>query len=126
MTTACRPLRDARRVHEPARGEGRARPRGRALYFSRAPVPLIARAAIGAAPAARVHLGLYAYRRDVLRRLAALPPTPLEQIEALEQLRALAHGIGIHVVETDHDSVGVDTAEDLAHVRQRMLAATRT
>ena len=70
--------------------------------------------------------GLYAYRRDVLLRLASLPQTDLEQIESLEQLRALAHGIRIRVVDTDHDSVGVDTAEDLARVRQRMLAETRT
>jgi 3-deoxy-manno-octulosonate cytidylyltransferase (CMP-KDO synthetase) len=126
MTTACRPLRDPGEFTNPhvvkvVRDTG-----GRALYFSRAPVPW-PRATPAIAPdAARVHLGLYAYRRDVLRRLAALPPVAIEQIEALEQLRALAHGIGILVVETDHDSVGVDTAEDLAHVRQRMLAATRT
>jgi 3-deoxy-manno-octulosonate cytidylyltransferase (CMP-KDO synthetase) len=47
-------------------------------------------------------------------------------VESLEQLRALAHGIAIHVVETDHDSVGVDTADDLARVRERVLATTRT
>jgi 3-deoxy-manno-octulosonate cytidylyltransferase (CMP-KDO synthetase) len=73
-----------------------------------------------------VHIGLYAHRRDALLRLAALPPGTLERLEALEQLRALAHGIAIHVVETDHDSVGVDTPEDLERVRQRMLAGTRT
>ena len=50
-------------------------------------------------------------------RLASLPPTPIEQSEALEQLRALEHGIRIKVVETQFDSVGVDTAEDLARVR---------
>ena len=69
---------------------------------------------------------MYAYRRDVLRRLAALPASELERIESLEQLRALAHGIGILVVDTDHYSIGVDTAEDLARVRQLMLAASRT
>jgi 3-deoxy-manno-octulosonate cytidylyltransferase (CMP-KDO synthetase) len=57
------------------------------------------------------------YRRDVLLRLAQLPATPLERAEALEQLRALEHGIRIKVVATDYGSVGVDTAEDLERVR---------
>ena len=126
MTTACRPLRDGGEFTNPHVVKVVRDERGRALYFSRAPVPWPIATPDLAPTAARVHLGLYAYRRDVLRRLASLPPLPLEQIEALEQLRALAYGIGIQVVETDHDSVGVDTAEDLAHVRQRMLAATRT
>jgi 3-deoxy-manno-octulosonate cytidylyltransferase (CMP-KDO synthetase) len=126
MTTACRPLRDADEFGNPNVVKVVRDDRGRALYFSRAPVPW-PRATPELAPAAgRVHLGLYAYRRDVLRRLASLPAVELERTESLEQLRALAHGIGIHVVETDHDSVGVDTAEDLARVRQHMLAATRT
>jgi len=88
---------------------------GFALYFSRAPIPFV-RSGSPAAPAWR-HVGLYVYRRDCLMRLAALPPTPMEQSEALEQLRALEHGIRIKVVETQFDSVGVDTAEDLARVR---------
>jgi 3-deoxy-manno-octulosonate cytidylyltransferase (CMP-KDO synthetase) len=126
MATACRPLRDCDEFTNPnvvkvVRGDG-----GRALYFSRAPVPWPAATPASPAAAARVHVGLYAYRRDILLRLAALPPAALEQIESLEQLRALAGGIGIHVVDTDHDSVGVDTPEDLARVRQRMPAGTRT
>ena len=94
-----------------------------ALYFSRAPIPL-ARDAAGhfAAGLAFRHVGLYVYRRDVLLRLAALPPTALERAEALEQLRALEHGIRIRVVETAWDSIGVDTPEDLERVR-RLVAA---
>jgi 3-deoxy-manno-octulosonate cytidylyltransferase (CMP-KDO synthetase) len=88
---------------------------GFALYFSRAPIPFV-RPGCPAAPAWR-HVGLYVYRRECLMRLAALPPTPMEQSEALEQLRALEHGIQIKVVETRFDSVGVDTPEDLARVR---------
>jgi 3-deoxy-manno-octulosonate cytidylyltransferase (CMP-KDO synthetase) len=88
---------------------------GFALYFSRAPIPFV-RAGCPPAPAWR-HVGLYVYRRACLLRLAALPPTPMEQSEALEQLRALEHGIRIKVVETQFDSVGVDTADDLARVR---------
>ena len=69
------------------------------------------------------HVGLYVYRRDCLLRLAALPPTALEQAEALEQLRALEHGIRIKAVETRYDSVGVDTPEDLERVRQQSATA---
>jgi 3-deoxy-manno-octulosonate cytidylyltransferase (CMP-KDO synthetase) len=86
-----------------------------ALYFSRAPIPFV-RPGSPAAPAWR-HVGLYVYRRECLMKLAALPPTETEKSEALEQLRALEHGIRIKVVETQFDSIGVDTAEDLAHVR---------
>jgi 3-deoxy-manno-octulosonate cytidylyltransferase (CMP-KDO synthetase) len=126
MSTACRPVRNEDEFTNPNVVKVVRDARGDALYFSRAPVPWPRSAPTVAPAAARVHLGLYAYRRDVLLRLASLPPTDLEQIESLEQLRALAHGIRIRVVDTDHDSVGVDTAEDLARVRQRMLAETRT
>jgi 3-deoxy-manno-octulosonate cytidylyltransferase (CMP-KDO synthetase) len=89
---------------------------GRALYFSRAPVPY---PRSGAVPARGVfrHVGIYGYRRDFLLTLAALPRTPLEQAESLEQLRALEHGYRITVVETTHTSVSVDTPEDLERVR---------
>jgi len=88
---------------------------GFALYFSRAPIPFV-RSGSPPAPAWR-HVGLYVYRRECLMELAALPATAMEKSEALEQLRALEHGIRIKVVETRFDSVGVDTAEDLARVR---------
>jgi 3-deoxy-manno-octulosonate cytidylyltransferase (CMP-KDO synthetase) len=91
---------------------------GYALYFSRAPIPY-ARPGCPPAPAWR-HIGLYVYRRECLLRLARLPQTPLERAEALEQLRALEHGIRIRVVETAHDSIGVDTAEDLEAARRQM------
>jgi 3-deoxy-manno-octulosonate cytidylyltransferase (CMP-KDO synthetase) len=88
---------------------------GFALYFSRAPIPHV-RADSPAAAAWR-HVGLYVYRRECLLRLAGLPPTELELSEALEQLRALEHGIRIKVVDTKYDSIGVDTEEDLARAR---------
>lgn len=91
-----------------------------ALYFSRAPIP--GGAAGGSVPAvARAHVGLYVYRRDTLLRLAALPQTELERTESLEQLRALASGIAIRVVDTRHHSIGVDTPDDLARVRHLLL-----
>jgi 3-deoxy-manno-octulosonate cytidylyltransferase (CMP-KDO synthetase) len=89
---------------------------GYALYFSRAPIPFT-RQGCPPAPAWR-HIGLYAYRRECLLRLTALPPTDMERAEALEQLRALEHGIRIKAIETKFDSLGVDTPEDLARVRQ--------
>ena len=101
---------------------------GRALYFSRSPIPFerdgAANVAIhgvathGAPPCAYKHIGIYAYRREVLLRLAALPPTRLEVTEKLEQLRALEHGMRIKVKETGFDSIGVDTPEDLEKVEK--------
>ena len=88
---------------------------GYALYFSRAAIPFVRP---GEAPPVRWrHLGLYAYRRDVLLTLARLPQTPLERAEGLEQLRALEHGYRIRTVETTADTIGVDTPEDLERVR---------
>jgi 3-deoxy-manno-octulosonate cytidylyltransferase (CMP-KDO synthetase) len=94
---------------------------GFALYFSRAPIPH-ARDPRGGWPPLYRHIGLYAYRRSALLVLASLEPTPLERAEALEQLRALEHGIRIKAVETAYDSIGVDTPEDLEAVR-RLFAA---
>jgi len=93
---------------------------GRALYFSRAPIPWF-RDQVGPdgldllPTVARRHLGIYAYRVGALRRLAALAPTPLEQVEKLEQLRALAHGLHIQVGEaTCRPGPDVNTLDDLA------------
>jgi 3-deoxy-manno-octulosonate cytidylyltransferase (CMP-KDO synthetase) len=90
--------------------------RDRALYFSRAGIPARRESAGGPARAFK-HIGLYVYRREFLLSLAALPPTPLEQAEVLEQLRALEHGYAIVAVETRFDSIGVDTPDDLERVR---------
>ncbi len=94
-----------------------------ALYFSRAPIPWWrdTRAAGGSAmpsPAPLRHIGLYAYHAGFLRRFPSLPPSPLEGIEALEQLRVLWHGerIVVHVSDV-RPGPGVDTPEDLARVR---------
>jgi 3-deoxy-manno-octulosonate cytidylyltransferase (CMP-KDO synthetase) len=96
---------------------------GFALYFSRASVPYV-RDPLGGWPPLYKHIGLYAYRRGALLVLATLEPTPLERAESLEQLRALEHGIRIKAVETAYDSIGVDTPEDLEHVRRLMAAST--
>ncbi len=95
---------------------------GHALYFSRAPIPYLRTDADRAT--AWKHLGLYAYRRDFLLKLARLPRTPLERAESLEQLRVLEHGYRIATVETHDDTIGVDTPEDLDRVRRLVEAAT--
>jgi 3-deoxy-manno-octulosonate cytidylyltransferase (CMP-KDO synthetase) len=96
---------------------------GFALYFSRAPIPYV-RDPKGGWPPLYRHIGLYAYRRSALLVLASLDPTPLERAESLEQLRALEHGIRIKAVETEYDSIGVDTPEDLEQVRRLLAAPT--
>lgn len=90
---------------------------GTALYFSRSPLPYW-RGGRGGAVLGWRHIGLYAWRRDVLRELAAAPRSPLECAEELEQLRALERGVRITMIEVDSASPEVDTAEDLARVRR--------
>jgi 3-deoxy-manno-octulosonate cytidylyltransferase (CMP-KDO synthetase) len=86
---------------------------GRALYFSRATIPFDRD---DSQPRYFKHLGIYAYRPAALARFVSLPESSLEKSERLEQLRFLENGIPIYVAETSHDSVGVDTEEDLQRV----------
>ena len=96
----------------------------RALYFSRRTIPYLRDAASRsvseqlAAFAFLKHLGIYGYKRETLLRLVKFPPSPLENAEKLEQLRALEHGIQIAVVKVDYDSVGVDAPEDVERVEK--------
>jgi len=147
IATACHPIQTAAQMFDPNLVKVVLDRRSFALYFSRAPIPyardwfaargtardlFAARgtaregfAAAGAAPDALPpglpvyrHVGLYAYRAAALRRLAALPPAPIELFESLEQLRALWHGEPIVVeITADAPAAGVDTPEDLARVR---------
>lgn len=93
--------------------------RGHALYFSRWPIPYIRDAADRRASETCYwqHIGLYAYRREFLLQYARMPQTPLEKLEKLEQLRALENGYKLAVVDTEYESIGVDTPEDLERVR---------
>ena len=86
---------------------------GRALYFSRSPLPYWRD---GAAPYFYKHIGIYAYRVDFLQKFVTLAPGRWEEAEKLEQLRALEHGFSIHIVETRGDTWEVDTPEDLARL----------
>ena len=113
---------------------------GFALYFSRAPIPHwrdadgsrlkalgsrsgLQPSAFSLQPPAFKHLGVYGYQRHFLLQFPSLEPTPLEQAEQLEQLRALEHGYRIKLLETVHDSIGVDTPEDLRRVEQLLATA---
>lgn len=134
MSTVSLPLLRLDEMLSPAVVKVVSDARGRALYFSRSPIPLVrdggppdlpaaAERAL-AAGLARKHLGLYAFRRDALLRFASLPPAPLELAEELEQLRALHHGLAIQVVACEGDSGrAVDTPADLEAVREILSRA---
>lgn len=93
--------------------------KGYALYFSRSRIPFHRDPAdLKSVVRPLLHLGLYGYRRDLLRKLVRLSPSPLEQCEKLEQLRAMEHGIPIRVVTTPHRGIGVDTPADVAKVEK--------
>jgi len=93
---------------------------GRALYFSRATIPYH-RDRDDAAPTYWKHIGLYAYRKDALDRFPTLPASQLERAERLEQLRFLENGFQVYVEPTEHDTVGVDTEDDLRVVERLLL-----
>lgn len=94
---------------------------GRALYFSRSPLPFF-RNAVEGLPVLR-HKGIYAYRRTFLERFVTWPPSPLEKAESLEQLRALENGASIKVLITSDTSPGVDTPEQADAVERLLTAA---
>ncbi len=118
MSTLSRRIEDEAALHDPNVVKVVTDRHGDALYFSRSLIPHPRR---GERAQAFEHIGLYAYRREFLLRFAALQPTPLEQTEGLEQLRALEHSARIRVVRTsDHAGVSVDTPEDLA-IAEKLL-----
>ena len=119
MSTLRRPITDASERNNPNVVKVAVDLNGDALYFSRSPLPYLR-----GTGATFKHIGLYAYRRRFLLTLTSLPQTPLEQAESLEQLRALEHGFRIRTVETLHESVEVDTPEDLERVRRLIAVGT--
>lgn len=112
MATACTEIRCRDAQDNPNNVKVVMDRKGYALYFSRSLMPYPRKAGGHVFK----HIGIYAYRRGFLLAYAKMEPTPLEQAESLEQLRALENGCKIKVIETDHEFVGVDTAEDLAKV----------
>ncbi len=113
-------------IADPVSGRRPDLPSGRALYFSRSPLPSPARLEEKDVEAPGFvwglkHLGLYAYRAASLKDFARWAPTPLETREKLEQLRLMEHGIAIQVAVVEHDSIGVDTPEELARLNENTI-----
>ncbi len=123
MTSLCHRFQPSEDVLDPHAVKVVIDRRGYAMYFSRSPIPFFRSTAADHASAGPYkHIGLYVQRREFLLKIASLEPTPLERAEALEQLRVLEHGFSIRMIETQHDSIGVDTPEDLERVRRLLTA----
>ena len=120
MATVAAPITSPDVVRDPSCVKVVMDVNGRAMYFSRSPIPFSRDIAIedhfrDDEPSPwLLHVGLYAYRRDFLLKLRTMPPSPLEQLEKLEQLRALQCGASMSVAVVNHASVGIDTPEDYA------------
>ncbi|MDL2358274.1 MAG: 3-deoxy-manno-octulosonate cytidylyltransferase [Pseudomonadota bacterium] len=133
MATCAHPIDDVADVFNPNVVKVVLDKAGRALYFSRAAIAwhrdgfALSRAALPAGYAPLRHIGLYAYSNDFLQRYPGLEPSPLEAVEALEQLRVLWHGypIAVHITGAA-PAAGVDTPDDLARVRQHYATLTQT
>jgi len=129
MATLATPILDESIYRDPACVKVVCSRRGRALYFSRSPIPHhrdgLTDPATITTPIAHLHLGLYAYRRDFLLELGSLPPSPLEAAEKLEQLRVLEAGYPIAVGVVAEPSIGVDTPEDYRRFVARWRASQR-
>jgi len=110
MATAATPFPPEADVADPNLVKVVVAPDGRAIYFSRAPIPFHRDSSAVTNAAYYLHLGIYAYRREFLLQYAAWPPTPVELTEKLEQLRALEHGRSIFVVRVTRATHGIDTA----------------
>src|SRR3954471_5935540 len=123
MATLATPIRDEAVYRDPSCVKVVCSRRGRALYFSRSPIPCHRDGLRGSAaptePLAHLHLGLYAYRRDFLLSIGSLPRSPLEAAEKLEQLRVLEAGHPIAIGIVDEPSVGIDTPEDYRRFVER-------
>ncbi len=116
IATPMTPLRDEESMNNPNVVKVVTDRRGFALYFSRSPIPY--RRAHKRAFILYRHMGIYVYRKEVLLELSGLSPTPLEEAEGLEQLRALEYGYRIKLVEWARDTISVDTPEDLEDARR--------
>ncbi len=130
MATLATPMHSLEQVQAPSCVKVVVAGDGRAMYFSRAAIPFCRdREPSEALTTDRpwlLHLGIYAYRADFLFKLTRLPPSRLEQLEKLEQLRALESGARIQVAVVEHHSVGIDTPDDYARFveRQRVRSAS--
>ena len=126
MATLCTPINTLDELQDPNVVKVVQSAQGLALYFSRSPLPYDRDGMAKAAPDlshCRRHIGIYAYRAGFIRRYLALPVSPLEQLEKLEQLRVLWHGESIAISDAcERPQPGVDTPADLAAVRRQLAA----
>lgn len=120
MSTIAYPIKDKDLIQDPGIVKVVVDQNGFALYFSRYPIPYYRDDADCETKERLGHAGLYVYRKTTLKKLAALPQTPLELKEKLEQLRALENGIRIKVVVKAHTSPGVDVPEDVSKIEALM------
>lgn len=111
MASLMTPILDAEQLDDPGIVKVVTDAAGKALYFSRSPIPFDRDG--GSGYNYMRHIGVYAWRRETLLSFVALPVGKLERVEKLEQLRALENGIAIRMVETDYQGIGIDTPEDL-------------
>ncbi len=119
MVTAATPLEDESQISDPSVVKALFNRHGQALYFSRATLPYIRDPEDRPTPGSYWrHIGIYAYRRDYLLKLVAEPPCALEELEKLEQLRALDMGCRMKVVKTQDFGIGVDTPADIVKAEQ--------
>ena len=121
MATLAAPLHDEQDIANPNVVKVVMDQAGRALYFSRAPIPHVREKNEDSAATCK-HVGLYVYRRPFLETYVNLAPTPLETAERLEQLRVLEHGYRIAVAETDNNAPGIDTPEQYQAFVERFRA----
>ena len=126
MSTLATPIRQRAKLEDPACVKVVFDSRGRAMYFSRSPIPFARQwhdcLLEENPPHFHQHLGLYAYRREFLLRLAQMPPSPIENLEKLEQLRVLEGGYEILVGVVDEPTIGIDTEADYRAFVERTLA----
>ena len=118
MATAAAPIESDEDLNNPSIVKAVFSADGQALYFSRAPIPFVRDEETDASGAHWRHLGIYAYRRDYLLKLVAEPPCALENLEKLEQLRALHIGCRMNVLQVADVGIGVDTPEDVERVER--------
>lgn len=116
MATAAAPIKNETDLKNPAVVKAVFARDGQALYFSRSVIPHVRDAGTDATGAHWRHIGIYAYRRDYLLKLVAEPPCRLENLEKLEQLRALYIGCRMNVLQVEDVGIGVDTPEDILKV----------
>lgn len=123
IATLIRPMEEKKEINNPNVVKVVVDKSFRALYFSRAPIPYVTSSGEEQYTPGLpfyTHIGLYAFKREILEQVVKLPPTALEQAESLEQLRWMEHGITIRTAVTHLPSLGVDTPEDLEEIRKRL------